>query len=530
MRVCSSSLLIMVLVAAPLKADGPADNVADKVRRIPPPGIAIPDPQRQQLQAGVDILGEMIDNLRTTLKGKPAQLDLLPDVQIFHNAVRYALTHNEFYDLKEIEIARKQLQLGVIRAKELGEGKPSWTTQTGPVVRGYVSKTDGSVQPFGLVVPASFQPNSGRSHRLDLWCHGRGEKLTELSFIQGRLNSPGEFTPPNAFVLHLYGRYCNANKFAGEVDLFEAYENVRKHYPIDENRLVIRGFSMGGAACWQFAVHYAGMFAAAAPGAGFAETPEFLRVFQSENVQPAEYERKLWNLYDCPGYAINLFNCPTVAYSGEVDKQKQAADVMAKALAGEGMELTHLIGPKTGHAYHPQTKIELNRRIDAIVARGRNSVPRQVKFATFTLRYNRMFWLTLDGLEEHWSQARVDAQIAGNNSVRLKTQNVAALTLSFGPGQCPLDSTQKPHVVLDDKELAGPSVQTDRSWVAHFRKGVDGWALVTSADDGTLAKRPGLQGPIDDAFWEAVPRRGHRQDRHRNNRRRHRGEQPGPLG
>ena len=38
---------------------------------------------------------------------------------------------------------------------------------------------------------------------------------------------------------------------------------------------------MGGAACWQFAVHHAGLWAAAAPGAGFAETREFLGVFQA---------------------------------------------------------------------------------------------------------------------------------------------------------------------------------------------------------------------------------------------------------
>ena len=38
---------------------------------------------------------------------------------------------------------------------------------------------------------------------------------------------------------------------------------------------------------------------------------------------------------------------------------------------------------------------------------------------------------------------------------------------------------------------------------AHFRK-VDGkWKLVDAADDGTLAKRHGLQGPIDDAFMDS---------------------------
>ena len=103
---------------------------------------------------------------------------------------------------------------------------PPWTTATGLVVRGYKSKIDDSVQPYGLVVPASYDLKTARLFRLDFWCHGRGEKLTELNFLDGRLKNLGEFTPPNAFVLHLYGRYCCANKFAGEIDLFEALAAV----------------------------------------------------------------------------------------------------------------------------------------------------------------------------------------------------------------------------------------------------------------------------------------------------------------
>jgi len=52
-------------------------------------------------------------------------------------------------------------------------------------------------------------------------------------------------------------------------------ENVQKHYPLDENRRVMRGFSMGGAACWQFAVHYPGLWAAAAPAPASAKRPSF---------------------------------------------------------------------------------------------------------------------------------------------------------------------------------------------------------------------------------------------------------------
>src|SRR5438046_1709467 len=402
--VATFSCLVVFLI----RADGPSDNLPDKVRRIPPPGIKVPDADRVELEKGVAELDRQIESLRGELKGKPALLDLLPDAQIYHKAVDWALRYEEFYKSNEVQFARAMLILGQDRAKSLREGVAPWTNATGLVVRGYLSRIDGSAQPYGLVVPASYQPASAQKFRLDFWFHGRGEQLSEFAFIYDRLKSPGEFTPRNTFVLHLYGRYCNANRFAGETDLLEALDNVRKYYPIDENRLVVRGFSMGGAACWDFATHYAGWWAAAAPGAGFSETADFLKVFQNESLKPSWYEQKLWHLYDATDYAVNLFNCPTIAYSGEVDGQRQAAIMMEKALAQEGLSLVHIIGPKAGHFYEPNAKKEVAARVDAAVAAGRNAIPSKIRFTTWTLRYNRMKWIRVDSLEQHWKRARVD--------------------------------------------------------------------------------------------------------------------------
>ena len=138
-------------------------------------------------------------------------------------------------------------------------------------------------------------------------------------------------------MLHPYGRYCNANKFAGEIDLLEALDDVKKHYPIDENRLVMRGFSMGGAACWQFAVHYPEPVGRRRAGRRLLRDGRILQgLSEREPSSRPWYEKKLWHMYDCTDYAGNLFNCPTVAYSGEMDTQKQAADMMAEALESEG--------------------------------------------------------------------------------------------------------------------------------------------------------------------------------------------------
>jgi hypothetical protein len=342
------TLAIALLLSAVGTADGERDNQEDNVRRIPPPGVAVPDADKSELAAGVEALGKEIDALRAELKGKPA-LDLLPDVQIYHKAVKWAL------------------------------------------------------------------------------------------------------------------------------------DDVRKHYKVDESRITVRGFSMGGAACWQFAVHFPGKWAAAAPGAGFSETPDFLKVFQNEKLKPTPFEQTLWHMYDCTDYAVNIFNLPTVAYSGEIDKQKQAA-----AMKKEGLELVHIIGPKTAHSYEKAAKEEVAKRIDEIVAKGRDPLPAKIRFTTWTLQYNESHWVTVDGMEKHWERARVDAELA-DKSVKATTVNVSGVTFSV-PG--PLTK-----VTIDDQSFDAPAG-------ASFHKTAGKWAAGPIPDSG-LRKTHTLCGPIDHAFMDS---------------------------
>ena len=424
-----------------------ADVPPGKPRQIPPAGVTLPDADRTDLQARLDALGAEIDSISAgsgVVEISPGVAtpvvvkasSLLPDVRIFHNAVRYALAYNEFFKIDEVDKAKALLTEGMDRAAELKQGQAQWLHSPGLVVRGYVSKIDGSVQPYGLVIPASFAIDPFRKRRLDLWYHGRGETLNEINFLSDRRRSVGEFSPDDdTIILHPYGRYCNGNRFAGEVDTFEALEDVKKNYRIDDGRILVRGFSMGGAACWMMATHHAGEWAAAAPGAGYTETANFLRITDLSTIP--WYQQKLWHLYDSADYAVNLYNCPTVAYSGELDGQKQAADVMEKTLAGEGIDLVHVIGPGAHHNYVPAAKAEINRRLDSIALRGRDRLPARVKFTTWSLRYNTMDWLRIDALEQHWERARIDAEIVDPNTVRLATKNVVAFTLSMPPGYWP---------------------------------------------------------------------------------------------
>ncbi|MES2506505.1 MAG: prolyl oligopeptidase family serine peptidase [Verrucomicrobiota bacterium] len=491
--------LPLLLLPALAFADGPKDNLADNVRPVPPLGIDVPEADVKVLTQGLAELRAAIDAAVKAQAKNPRLADLLPDVEIFYKGVDWALKFKEIHKPAEIKAAQETLAEGKLRAEHLKNGQSPWTTQKGLVVRGYRSKIDGSVQPYGLVIPESY---SGAATRLDVWCHGRGETLSELSFIDQRRKQTGNVAPANAIVLHPYGRYCCANKFAGEIDLLEALDHAKKFYHVDEDRTIVRGFSMGGAAAWQFAVNYADKWCAANPGAGFSETPEFLNVFQTEDVTKVPwYEKTLWHWYNATDSAVNLFNTPTVAYSGEIDKQKQAADIMEKYLKAENIDLVHIIGPQTAHKIHPDSLIEIERRLADIAAVGRDRSPDEIHFATWFLRYHKMHWVTVNGLGESWKQARVDAKITGAKEVTAKTSNVTALSLDMPAGHCPFSVQEAPVVKIDGQELTVAKPKSDRSWLVHLRKQDGKWAVVASAqEEGKLAKQHGLSGPIDDAF------------------------------
>ncbi len=482
--------LLFVCALPAVAADAPP-----KVAHIPPAGIQIPDDPRAQLTAGVADLGKQIDSLKSELAHKPELLALLPDVQIFHKAVDWALRYNEIFDNGQIEAATKLLAMGADRAAALKQGKAPWNEQTGLVVRGYLSTIDGSVQPYGLVVPEDYKATDHTPRRLDFWFHGRGEKLSELSFLNDRLKSPGEFTPAGAIVVHLYGRYCCANKFAGEADLFETLANVRQHYPIDPDRIVVRGFSMGGASTWQFATHHAGWWAAAAPGAGFAETAEFFHSFAPGKEPPPWWEQVLWRWYDSTIYAGNLANCPILAYSGEIDGQRQAANIMSQYMEKEGLTLPQVIGPQTAHKYHPEAKPKINEFVDAAATKGRSKDPEKVHLTTYTLIYPEMRWVHVLGMEKEWERADVDAEIKGS-SIAVTTKNVSTLQLNPPPQA---GVTQR-EFVIDGKTFPVPSSLA--TVVFHKQNGTwTGGATPPVLPTGS--KTHAVCGPIDHAFMNS---------------------------
>ena len=506
MKLLSTAVaLVLFWITTSLYGDGPTDNQIGNVRTIPPVGLAIEESVRTRLSNTVHALQ---DKLIEAVKQDTSRMSSLSEIEVLVRAVQLAVEDQLFYDANDVQRADQLLLLaddrlasyadGASTHQILGIDKPSDKAQL--TIGGFRSRIDGSVQPYGLVVPAKWNPSSKTPLRLDVWLHGRGENQLELQFLDQRLHQIGQISPEETFVLHPFGRYSNAFKFAGEIDILEAIEHIQRIVPIDPRRISIRGFSMGGAGCWQAAVHYPGRWFAATPGAGFSETTEFLRTFQGETISPSDAQRKLLHWYDATDWANNLRLLPTIAYSGELDRQKQAADMMAAAFQQRELKLNHLIGPQMGHKIDPDSAIQIDKFLlhqsQAVSPRP----PQKIDFTTYTLRYAQNAWLRIDGLERHWQESRVQAEWIEPRTIRLQTRGVTQLSISFEKDECPFVGAVE--VDINGTLAQGPPVAEDGS-LRFSLKQEDGKWFLLDGEDKSLRKRPGLQGPIDDAFMSS---------------------------
>ncbi len=492
MRFAAPLAACCLALAAPLAAQTPPAAFTPP-KTIPPPGLTLADTDKAELAAGAAALRADLDALARDLAApeSAALAALLPDAEIFHKAVDWALRYDEVMAPKDLAYARQLLARGRERTAQLRDHRSPWLTATGTILRGYRSKLDGSVQPYALVVP----PTWPKPHRqMMVWLLGRGEKRTELTFFSEREAAPPQLAPSDTLVLIPYGRFCNATKFAGETDVFEALAAVRAQYHIDADRIAVAGFSMGGGSSWHLAAHHPGLWAVASPGAGFAETPIFTKALAPGKEPRTAWEQTLWRQYESTGIAANFTHLPTLAYTGELDGQKEASDLMAAAFAAQGLKLERFIGPQTAHKYHDATKAELTARFASLLAAGRDPAPRDVRFSTYTLRYaDGPRGLRVEGLEKHWERADLRFTAAPGADPVIVTKNISALSFPGAPAT----------VTIDGETLRPLQPTVPVRTVLVRREGRWQNAPADFSDPTALRKRPGLTGPVDDAFVDA---------------------------
>ncbi|MBI2689915.1 MAG: hypothetical protein HYX27_26720 [Acidobacteria bacterium] len=484
-----------------------AQPAAKKKAAFPPPIV----PKAEEL-ARLRMKVEELEGILRAIALKKADSDLITDVEVYAKAGRFLLEFPQtFFTQDGVNQSFTVLDEGLARGRQLQNGKAEWAAPKGRKILAYRSALDGSVQPYGLTFPDSY--DGSKPARLYVWLHGRNQTLTEANFIV-------TFPKPNKaltyaaedvgqIVLDCYGRWNNANHWAGEVDIFEAIADVSRRYKIDRNRIILRGFSLGGAGAWHVALQYPDRFAAAEIGAGTYPRRASMGGFPLYQQGPL----RIWeNIID---WSLNAFNIPIAGHDGDTDPQVAAippepgrpsrgqleSSLRVRAqLAKEGFPpegepnnwrvkgtpSIFLISENTGHSISPLVR----RRIDGFLKQyGDRGIvsPDEVRFVTYTTRYNRAHWVSVNGMEKHYERADVTARRTGER-YDVATRNVTHLTLR--------EMTKAKTIHIDGQALKVKSASE-----IHLAKNGSRWKVSGPVLPG-LRKTHALQGPIDDAFLD----------------------------
>ena len=357
-----------------------------------------------------------------------------------------------------------------------------------------------------MTYPADYGKDPRKKWRLDIVLHGRDSTITEVKFLYQHGTGRAAAKEQDFVRLEVYGRGNNAYRWAGESDVFEAIQAFQaveqmfgRQAMLDPTRIVLRGFSMGGAGSWQLGLRYPDRWCVIGPGAGFTTTHGYVGKMPDKLV---DYQEKCWHIYDAVDYAENAFDVPVVAYGGSDDPQLQAAKNIEAALKPLGIPMKLLIGEGLKHSFPPiwQKKAEEAYADHASPGRGREEYPNKIRFVTYTLKTPACAWVEIVSLGKHYEQARVEAEKT-EAGFTVKTANVGR--------HCPeVAGVGRRRQGGREDRRSGSARQAraaaNAAYIYLERRGevwIDALPQRLVVDRLRRAqKTTGLQGPIDDAF------------------------------
>jgi dienelactone hydrolase len=121
----------------------------------------------------------------------------------------------------------------------------------------------GQVQPYAVYVPSNYDPADPEPTPLWLDCHSRSACYTQYAtYSPDQLRQLGEENGTIVLTPEARGPTGWYQQEA-EIDVFEAWRDLRNRYAVDEDRVFLGGYSMGGYATYKYGAQYPDLFAKA---------------------------------------------------------------------------------------------------------------------------------------------------------------------------------------------------------------------------------------------------------------------------
>ena len=367
----------------------------------------------------------------------------------------------------------------------------------GSSIRWHTSSFDGSLQPYAIYTPPSY--DSSRSWPLVISLHGYScDHVLNLRRVMGRGNS---FDEPDCvaklcipklpdvdfIVASPYAFGSLGYQGAAETDVLDVIDDVCANFNIDKDMIYLTGLSMGGRGAWLISERHPDLFAAVAPVCG---PTGFARWDYTVRPLP-QFAMDIFGARVPEAMASNLIHVPVRVFHGDSDDVVPVDDSrrMVELLKQLGCHVEYVEYPGVYHnswdlAYSDGELFRWFRNFRRI------QKPKLVDFVTPSLRWNGAYWVRIDQIAERPKLARIHAEIlepAGENKkvVQVLTENVEAFTLNPALWHMELDCEI---VVLWNGEKVFEGIASDK---------------LQFGDTGTgFHKRAGVEGPVGDAFMD----------------------------
>jgi enterochelin esterase-like enzyme len=353
----------------------------------------------------------------------------------------------------------------------------------GPQVVTFRSDVDVTDQPYALYLPPRLE--AGKKYPLVISLHGAmSNHRLNLRRVFGRGNRPGEtdaeatrYFPPfrdvDFIVASPLSRGTMGYQGIPEKDVYDVIADVRRRFPIDEDRVYLTGLSMGGGGTLWLGLTRPDLWAAIAP-----VCPAVRR--ETEDLAP------------------NALNVPVHLFHGDQDNSVpvEVSRRWQKLLLRLGGPVEYREYPGVRHNSWDDAYRD-GAIFDWFGQFRRTRFPDRVRFVTRAYKYRTAYWVRVDGLTPG-ELATIDARFTGPNRIEVETTGLDGFTLHLD-GHSKFSAGNALQVVVDGT-VHKISVRKPLSFArAPDRRGKGPAWKAALYTPGTNSKRPGLEGPIRDA-------------------------------
>lgn len=389
---------------------------------------------------------------------------------------------------------------------QIAQGKDPYQAERGRIVsRGYRSPISTRVQGYTVYIPPDYTPD--QRWPLMVVLHGGssngnlflgvvlGNNMNWKDYdrhlwdrYEPRWSPPWIVVAPDGYGQVLW-------RWMGEQDVLDVIDDVQRHYSVDPARIVLSGLSNGGVGAYAIGSRHAHRFSVVQAIAG---APSWIQYAGAGSVK--EVEHKLMEPWSSLALLDNWRNTDFRYYHGdrdpgpmrpayvkELDARVAAAGVPHRGKWYEtGHDLLYLVH-RHGKVY---AELEDVRR---------QASPSEVHLVTGDYRAARQHWLEVTRIANYPELARVTGKL---DAARLELTTDNTVAFSIDVRDLPKTEGDVLEIVVDGQRVyAGP--REDLGHRAHvvLEGGKPRLGLPKASG---LEKRPGLSGPLTDAYYDRM--------------------------